>query len=225
MSIAYDYYICVRDKTTNKFSLFPGTTYKCAKDDWRGTSEDEKEFVMRPRTIYWRSGSFVSRDFTEEFCKLREEDCDEELRKAFTFKDWHDEESFSDELCFLSLSELNSMKADFIRKGYFLVEDIAKYEENPEIIYNDDIFYDRVSPIVYANMCAKKIERHIEKDCEGYEYEVPGWTEYQYYAYPDYDSKEYMIHELQIIMNSYQEGIEYLDDYKNKELVLLQSIS
>lgn len=224
MSVEYNYYIALRDKNTHKFSLFPGSTYKCKKEDWYSAKEEDKEYVMRPRTIYWKSGSFVDRDFTGEFWKVNEADCDEEMVKAFTFKDWHDEDSFTDDLGYLTYEDLSNMNSEYIRRGYYLVEDVSRYEADDSALFNEDIFYDHVSPTVYTNMCLKQIKKHTEKDCEGYEYTVNGFEEYMYYAYPDYESKEYMIHELQTIMNSYQEGIDYLDEFKDKELILLQSI-
>lgn len=221
MSTIYNYYIALRDKETKKFEVFPGTAYKSKIYGYESTKGDE-DYTIRLRNISWRSRSFMPEDFSDEFIVVSEEDCSDELKEAFTFKNWSNEDEFSDTLGYLTSADLNKMDDNFIKTGYFLTEDVAKYEENKEIIFDDEIFYDRLSPTVYANMCIKQIKTHTEKDCEGYEYTVHGVEDYMYYAYPDYNSKEYLVHELKIIMNSYKEGIEYIDEFKNKELVLLQ---
>lgn len=221
MSTTYNYYIALRDKETKKFEVFPGTTYKSETYSYSNPKEDKK-YTIRLRSIYWRSGSFMPESFSSEFITVNEDDCSDELKEAFTFKNWDNTNEFSEVLGYITLDDLNKMDDDFVKTGYFLAEDVSKYEKNKEIIFDDEIFYDRLSPVVYANMCTKQIKTHTEKDCDGYEYTVHGFEDYMFYAYPDYDSKEYLIHELKIIMNSYQESIEYISEFKNKELVLLQ---
>jgi hypothetical protein len=223
MSIQYDYYVGLKDNDTGKISLFPGTTYKCLKDEWAGVKSNTDEYVLRPRSILWRSGSFIDRDFTNCFWGVRKEDCDEEMQKAFTFTNWEDKEEFDDNLGIMDLSELRAIDSEYIKRGYFLVQDVSKYEEDPSSIDNEDLFWDKVSPTVYTNMCLKQIKTHQEKDDAGIEYTVHGYEDYMYYAYPDYDGKEYLVHLLQVILNSYEDGIEFLDEFKNKTIVLLQN--
>ena len=223
MSIQYNFYVALRDKKTEKLELFPGLTYK-SNEDYDEVS-DEKEATVRPRSIYYRSGSFMPNDFRDEFYYVDEKMCSKEMVKAFSYDhSWLSSEKsveFTSDLHYLPLDELYNLNSDYIKRGYFLVQDVERYEKNPEALFNDEIFYDTVSTVAYANMCTKQIKTHKEEDDEGFEYTVHGYEDYMYYAYPDTEGTEYLVHVLKIIMSSYKEMIDYNSAFKDKELVLL----
>lgn len=226
MSIEYNFMVGCRSKKTGKLGILPGTSYETKKDDWYGTDEKTDETVTRLKTIMYRTGSWMPRHFEDEFTPVSADDCDEELQKAFTYKNWNDKEEFSDTLSYMTLDELNALKSDYIKHGYYLVDDVDKYEKYKEdsCVSDLDIFYDAVSPTVYANMCAKQIKRHQEKDAEGYEYTAYGFDDYMPYSWPDYDSQEFLVSQLQTIMNSYKTGIEFIKQFNDLELVLLMEV-
>lgn len=85
---------------------------------------------------------------------------------------------------------------DFIKRGYFLIEDVEKYLEDGNTW---DIFYDYISPQVYAEKlkteCLLGRPSHVKLDEKGLEFETEEDTrscrDYMYFAYPDYQSEGY----------------------------------
>lgn len=93
-------------------------------------------------------------------------------------------------LTYLMLSEL--LTESYIRKGYFLIRDVVLYEEGG--VETDELFYDRISPSVYAAMMKNEItfgKPEDEYDAEGEKIEHHSARDYMYYACPDYFSMEY----------------------------------
>lgn len=85
----------------------------------------------------------------------------------------------------------NLPKGDFVKAGYFLIEDVTQYLKEHDAW---DLFYDKLSPEVYAERL--KIERILgapkpKVDEEGNVYEVHSCSDYMYFAYPDYSCEEY----------------------------------
>ena len=87
-------------------------------------------------------------------------------------------------------------KGSFVKSGYFLIEDVEKYLKDEDTW---DIFYDHISPQVYAEKlkteCLLGRPSHVKLGKEGVELETEEDTrscrDYMYFAYPDYSSKEY----------------------------------
>lgn len=166
MSIYYDFYVAVRDKETKKFEHFPGLTYEAVKDN------DGSVIKTKVHSILYRTGSFMPSNALDEFGVASLDDMDEELKNTFTYLDWNNNLQDTNPT-YIPLKGLLSLPHDYIKKGYFLIEDIDAYE-NSEDHYTEDLFYDRVSAAVYANMCAKQIETTKEKDDEGFEHTKHG---------------------------------------------------
>lgn len=105
---------------------------------------------------------------------------------------------------YLPLSELPT--GDFIRRGYFLIDDIDAYTKND---YGFEGFYDWMTETAYH----RKAENELKfgkpgpiKDCEGEEIEQHSAADYSYFSYPEYQSKEYeafMLRNVAAILKSY----------------------
>ena len=166
-----------------------------------------------------KSRSFAS-DLHEEFCAITQEMVSEEFEKEFSYEDYTDSKKLDlTYLSYLPLKELGS--ADYIRKGYFLIEDVKQYEADEDTW---DLFYDHLTPQVYA----AKLENELkfgppqkQYDAEGEEYTPHSVRDYMYYAFPDYQSKEYEVYRIKeaadMICHEY--------DAKQKGLTLVAILS
>lgn len=134
-----------------------------------------------------RSRSFAS-DLHREFYAVSDKEVSEELRKEFEYEDWNKTKRV--EVKYLSEKDLPT--GSYIRKGYFLIKDVQAYENDED--GNFEGFYDVISPEVYAAKLQHEMmfgKNQPKKDAEGYEYTEPNASDYMYYAYPDYETKEY----------------------------------
>ena len=168
-----------------------------------------------PRDALSRSRSFAS-DLHEDFYIVRDEMISDELRKIYEYKDYNDEVSMP-RLKYLRVAELP--KESFIKKGYFLISDVVLYEEGDGD--TDELFYDRISPSVYAAMMKNEItfgKPEDEYDAEGEKIERHSARDYMYYAYPDYNCKEYEAEVIRTI--AYR--LETYDLPKGFELVVIE---
>ena len=136
-------------------------------------------------------GSFAS-DLHEDFDPVSEEMVSDELRKEFEYTDWNGKKTVP--VKYLKQADLPA--GSFIKTGYFLISDVKSYEamkKEGELAYFDG-FCDTLSPEVYAAMMQKELtfgKNPVQKDEEGNEYKEHDASDYMYYAYPDYTSKEY----------------------------------
>jgi len=166
-----------------------------------------------------RSRSFAS-DLHYQFYDISEEMVSKEFKNEFLRNAEDDEEEELKYLAYLSYLPINDLpKGDYIKRGYFLVEDVERYEEDSE-----DFPYmtPPISPVVYA----KKMENELKfgpKDDYGDEYCEPNASDYTYYAYPDYGSKEYEAKKIRdvagMLSNFYR-----IDFYENEHNVKLVAI-
>lgn len=162
-----------------------------------------------------KSRSFAS-NLYNLFSPINNEKISDELRKRFGHKNYSGEDVFDAKYAYLN--ELPS--GDFIKRGYFLIRDVQRYEEDS---YDFDGFYDYVGPTVYAAMLQHEMQfGHPEPkiDCEGEEYEVHGASDYMFYAYPDYNSKEY---EMSLIRNVANMLGEFNANLSNIRLVVIEN--
>lgn len=112
----------------------------------------------------------------------------DQLRKEFTYEDW-DGTNRTQRIQWLALGDLP--KGDYIRKGYFLIEDVQQYEKDGD---DWDLFYDCLTPEVYAARLATEAKLGpppARKNEWGEEWQPHSIADYMYYAYADYGSKEY----------------------------------
>lgn len=180
MSWYVDYYVGYRDKD--------GKIYPLAPFDAFGE--------LHP--IITKSRSFAS-DLWEKFTRVTLEETTEELKKHFpdgNIYSWGEKSEEKEEppWCFwLDPEELPT--GSYLKKGYFLQEDIAQYERSLEdnSVYFGG-FYHMLTPAEYARKMEAELKFGIpkpKKDDEGNEFEVYGCGEYSFYVYPDYESAEY----------------------------------
>ena len=121
-------------------------------------------------------------------------------------------------------------KGDYIKRGYYLSREIEEYLRTDDA---EGLFYDRMSPEVYAaklavfltsgNKPLKKITdgEGADDDCgdvyeDDYEHNV---TDYMYFCYPDYQCMEY---ECTLLRNA-SDSYEYADIVDGAEIVVLMT--
>lgn len=171
MSYYYDYYIGYRNKKTGK--IYP-----------LGPCNTDGKIVPAVS----KSRSFAS-DLHRLFYTIQDENWSDSLHKYF------EEPDYCPALAFLPASELPG--GDFIKSGYFLIEDVERYEriKKEEGSVVDFIgFYDMLSPTVYAAKLKREIifgKAKPEVDPDGGIIETHNASDYMYYSYPDYMSAEW----------------------------------
>lgn len=157
------------------------------------------------------SRSFAS-DLYEYFSCVPNDAISEELRKEFEYEDWKGVKHVDVKY----LSEKDLPKGSYIKTGYFLINDVKAYENYKNNEYGVfDGFYNVISPEVYAAKLQHELtfgKNQPKKEEE--DYIEPNASDYMYYAYPDYMSKEYeafILGQLIDILRDYQMGnIEYV---------------
>ena len=163
----------------------------------------DKDGKIRPLGPYDYKGEFkcvrsTSRSFTTDlnqlFNPIPDEAWTEELEKEFTYEDEDGNRKRDDQyMGYLPLSELPT--GDWIKDGYFLIDDIDQYirSKDDDEVYFDD-FYGGLSPEVYIRMVENELKfgpPKPKKDCEGEEYIPHSVADYSFFMYPDYQCKEW----------------------------------
>lgn len=208
MSWYVDYYVGYRDKD--------GKIHPLAPFDAFGN--------LHP--IITKSRSFAS-DLWEKFERVTLEETSEDLKAHFpdgNIYSWgEDKDEEVAPWCFW-LDPKDLPKGSYLKKGYFLQEDIAQYERSLE---NDGVyfggFYHMLTPAEYIRKAETELKFGVpapKKDSEGYEIEVHSCGEYSYYVYPDYDSAEYEASAIRdfLYMFEYYSGLP-----EGSELLVLQT--
>lgn len=140
------------------------------------------------KPIISRSKSFAS-DWHEYFNVIKNDNKSEELKAAFPYDDQIKSFKF----------ELIKDKDCFIKKGYYLIKDVATYENSNCWWDQGDLFANSMSAVEYAESLKKEMlyknsplkAISSEENEESFlEYPSPA-SEYMYYAYPNFYSKEY----------------------------------
>lgn len=140
------------------------------------------------KAVICRSASYAS-DLHERFSSVGEGQISEELRKQFEFTDYRGINCVQVRY----LAEKDLPEGSYIRRGYYLIDDVAKYEADDG---NGDFdgFYHSLTPQIYAAKLEKEIQfgkNMPQKDAEGNDYSEPNASDYMFYAYPEYQSEEY----------------------------------
>ena len=166
-------------------------------DYYVGYKKDGKIYPLGPydsmgklRPALSRSRSFAS-DLYNEFYPIKEAEISDELRARFESEDWNGKLKLN--ATYLTESDLSELNSNYIKSGYFLISDVESYEKDG---YTWDIFYDKITPQVYAAKLQHELtfgKNQPQKDIEGNEYTEPNASDYMYYAYPDFNSKEYEV--------------------------------
>ena len=204
MSEYINYYICKQNKNTKL--IYP-----------LGPFDDKGEF----KCVIWKSRSFYT-DLVDLFVPIPKELLTNELTKKLyklSLKEYFDgKDDIFDEndyykMHYCQLDRLAS--TNFIRSGYFLIDDIKQYEKTQEDGYEFDGFYECLSPQLYCELLksenTSKLKRKAKKDIEGNEFDIYYASDYAFYMYPDYHSKEYeafILNEVaDILMPSYERDV------------------
>lgn len=162
------------------------------------------------RKVISRSRNFAS-DLHYDFSKVPEKKISDELRKEFEYEDYNGKKTC--EVKYLYMSNLPS--SDYMKSGYFLIEDVQRYEEFKRDgigVYDFDGFYDWLEPLVYIGKLQNEKQLGaptVKKNDFGEEYIPKSAADYMYYMYPDYESKEYEVSLLLQAISSLD-----LDSYK-----------
>ena len=165
MSYYYNYYIGYRELDTNK--IYPLGPY---------------DSFNKLKCVLSRSESFAS-DLHELFDPVPEDQVSDSLRNEFEYEDYNGNKKV--DVKYLLLKDLPD--GDFVRTGYYLISDVTAYEQD-----NDEFdgFYERLSPQIYA----AKLDAQLKfgaTNSRNEDYQEHNASEYMFYAYPDYNSKEY----------------------------------
>lgn len=204
MSTYYNYYLGFINKKDNK--IYPLGPY------------DNEGILHYAYCTSYSSPSGLYMGFE----KMRKEDMSLALKAEFDIKDNKLEDQYY-QLYALSYSELP--KDDYIKKGYFLIDDIERYERRKEEEKTFDGFWDYLTPTAYAKKCENEMRFGTPKsrrDELGEEYTPHCCADYAYYCYPDYDCEEY---EAFLIRRAAKMLLPYYDLEEDKELVVIMDIS
>lgn len=172
-----------------------------------GYKKDNKIYPFGPydstgqlQPIISRSRSFAS-DLHELFSMVPENAISNELRQEFSYKNYNDEETI--DVKYLSVNQLPTKS--FIKTGYFLISDVQTYEKNNDD--SEDLFYESLTPALYA----AKLQNEIMLGKTDSEYSA---SDYMFYAYPDYFSREYeasiLLHMAHSMENYNLHDVEYV---------------
>ena len=180
-----------------------------------------KDGKVEPVGPYDKNGKLLSMfylcgttyDMGEYFYKIWKSAISDELKKSFP-QSSEDEELFAprvEELRVCSFSKLPN--DDFVKSGYFLIDDVNEYMETGYKSYYDDIFYDTLKPEIYVAKMANELKfgppKHREDEF-GNDITPHSCGDYMYFAYPDYNSKEYLVHRFKQVVDMFD--YDY-DDY------------
>lgn len=153
-----------------------------------------------------RSSSFAS-DLYKDFMPVADKAISNELRQEFTYKNWKNEDET--DVKYLEVDKLPS--SSFIKTGYFLIEDVKEYERDNDA---EGLFYDYLSPTLYAEKAKIEILFGKNKPVKDDEYTEHNASDYMFYAYPDYSSREYesfLLHRAASSLEDYDlRDIEYV---------------
>lgn len=190
-----------------------------------GYKKNNKIYPLGPYDLNGNFIQVVSKSKTyasnlyQMFDNLFEDEISDELRKKLKYENYERITSIK----YLNVKDLPT--ESYIKKGYFLIKDVEEYNKNAEV-YNEytdfEGFYNIVSPEIYAIKLQHEIlfgKNQPIKDDEGYEYIEPNASDYMYYMYPDYNSKEYESFLLKRYLEPYMESI--MDD--KIEYVILET--
>lgn len=186
-----------------------------------GYIKDKKFYPLGPFDCFGNLKPVVSRsssgasDLHERFWPMRKDQASDELKKHFEYENWDGEKVL--QVKFLAMNELPS--TDFVKTGYFLIEDVKAYEKQKAdgSYWNFDGFFDVVDPVTYVAMVKNEVIFGLPnptKDDFGNEYTPHSARDYMYYAYPDYESEEY---EASLIQAAFR-SLENYGDLKKAEV-------
>lgn len=159
-------------------------------------------------------------DLHEAFHKLTFDQVDEELKERFSYKISNHADPVID-LFYLDSSELSKMSDNFIKDGYFSIQDIETYlQDTTEGFY----FRDRLSCVGYSKLLSNAVRNNNQSEIERLQ-------NFEYFCYPDYLSKEFAVFILkEALKTTFDEYymFKYVQEYEHRiidKVVILMSVS
>ena len=155
----------------------------------------------------------------EDFDPVKEDLLDDMLKNKFMYEDWNGKLSL-DGVMYLAAKDLP--KEDKLRKGYFLIDDVMRYEKG--LFDLSDLFYEWLTPEAYAAKSSNELKFGIpkpRKDCEGNEIDQYIASDYMYYVFEDTDSVGY---ETSIIRRYIYDTIEFDDEVDFDDVYVIVAI-
>lgn len=198
MSYYYQYYVGYEDILTG--IIYPYGPYNC-------------QGKLKP--IIEKSRSFAS-DLYNEFVPIPSGCVSAELRKEFEYENYLGVKQV--DVKYLKLENLP--EGEYIKKGYFLIEDVQNWEQNGD----DTLFINMITPLIYAEKLKKEIifgKNQPKKSIECEEYIEPNASDYMYNAIPNYNCKEYEAFQIREVINMLYDYDFFADG--NKEIVILET--
>ena len=183
MSEYINYYICKQNKNTKLI-------YPLGPFDDRG---DLKCVIWKSRSYYTDlidlfspiPKELITNELSTKLYNSSLEECLNNENDMFNNNDYY-------MMHYCPLSELGS--SNYIKSGYYLIDDIKEYEKSQLDNYEFDGFYEYLSPQLYCELLrsenSSKFKREAKKDCEGNEFDMYYASDYAFYMYPDYSGKE-----------------------------------
>ena len=210
MSYYYNYYLGIKSGKDGKI-------YPLGPFDLHGKYLD----------VLSRSRSFAS-DLHNMFYVLPEDMMSDRLKDVFTYETYDGKKELNDTLKYLPIDSLP--RGSYIRRAYFLIEDIEAYEkccsEGGEPVDVGDWFYDYIPTSVYAHKLQNEIALGVPKpkvDEFGGEIHERSCGEYALYAYPDYMSKEYEAFFIREAAYTYEYTTEELKYGADGQIIVLET--
>ena len=205
MSYYYNYFLGYQN---NDDGLF----YPLGPYDMNGNLHD----------VFSRSRSFAS-NLHERFSMIPTDKFSEPLKKEFTYENCYGEKDLAN-VRYLYLEGLP--ETNYLRKGYFLIEDIKMYEDamrNNEVYGCFDYFYDYIPLEVFPQIMqneitfGKSVNTSEEDDSVDKKHSC---RDYAFYIYPDYTSEAYEASMLINAVGMYEYGVKELD---NARVVIMET--
>lgn len=196
MSYYYSYYVGYRDINSDK--IYPLGPYSS-----KG----------KLCSALCRSSSFAS-DLYEDFLYIKDSQISDELRNEFEYESYNGTKEIK--VKYLPVKDLPT--DSYISTGYFLISDVEAYENDR---YSFEGFYDKLTPQVYATKLENQLKFGPNKpktDDFGSTYTEHDASDYMFYAYPNYESREYEA----FVLRNFTGCLEDYD-LKDAEYVILET--
>lgn len=218
MSWYFNYYIIRKNKEDGKlYPLGPfdyKNDFKCALSRSRSFASDLYEQFTEIKSAEDRKSLISEELFNSINDYGTDEDNENYIKK---FYDGERDYIWS----YLPFKDLP--KGDYIKKGYVLIDDIERYENDKDGYF--DGFYGVLSPSVYA----KKLENELKfgtpkpyEDEYGETITPKSMSEYSYYVWPDYDCIEYECHAIREVTYSIVDSWDIEDGTEDVYILLTQ---
>ena len=158
-----------------------------------GFEKDGKLFPFGPYNSFGKfcsvlsvSASFAS-DLHSDFYKIKEDQISDELRKNFEYEDWNGKKTVS-----VKYMDLNDLPfGSYMRSGYVLMSEVEECREADtdffefSVVLSPDVY---AAKILYQCMFGKNALVEMPEGEYQREYNA---SEFMYFMWPDYHSKEY----------------------------------